>query len=383
MRVIKLTESDLTKIVSKVIREQTEEPEKQENLLLALRNFVRGKITYNDLFDMDESIEDIRVRTPRGQSLITIKLGDEDDFLEAINLSQDDMLFRNMIMSSYTHYEFNDAYTIEEEFKEGYIFEYELNDENRETLKNIALSVLPNKKIDFESEEYNKELHKILLDVFPAQIDNILSDYQMEKDYEMNTVARESIKSEFDDKLEEIGVELGTDNNEVTITIADLFSEALQLNLFNESAQEMAIKIISNKLGSNIGGWQDNSYEYQDSSKFDKESFNREVARQFEKIIEILEEESDTEYTIKDYLDFRNRVESKFKIRTWYETPKDKDIIFSINGFEPSSMKVMLTVKDRGTQLPKDITLKDIKMDEEQFIQFLHQPSLFKLEDMY
>jgi len=378
MRVIKLTESDLTKIVNKVIREQTEEPEKQENLLLALRNFVKGKITYNDLFEVDESIDDIRVRTPRGQSLITIKLGDKEYFLEAINLSQDDMWFRDMVMSPYSTYEFNDAYTIEEDFKEGYIFEYALNDENRDKLKVIASSVLPNKEVDFESDEYRQTLHKILLDAFPTQIDYILNDYQIEKDYEMNAVAREAIKSEFDDKLEEIGVELGGDNNEVTITIADLFSEALQLNLFNESAQEMAIEIISNKLGSNIGGWLDNSYEYQDSSKFDKESFNREVARQFEKIIEILEEKSDTEYTIKDYLDFRNRVESKFKIRTWYETPKDKEIIFSINGFEPSSMTVMLTVKDRGTKLTKEI-----KMDEEQFTQFLYQPSLFKLEDMY
>jgi hypothetical protein len=41
-------------------------------------------------------------------------------------------------------------------------------------------------------------------------------------------------------------------------------------------------------------------------------------------------------------------------------------------------MKIILTVKDRGTQL-----LKDIKLDEENFQQFLYQPSLFKLEDMY
>jgi hypothetical protein len=378
MKVIKLTESDLTRIVSKAIREQAEEPEKQENLLLALRNFVKGKITYNDLFDVDESIEDIRVRTPRGQSLITIKLGDEDYFLEAINLSRDDMWFRDMVTSPYQTYEFNDAYTIEEDFKEGYIFEYELDDENRNTLKDIALSVLPNREVDFESDEYRQELHKILLDTFPNEIDYILSDYQTEKDYEMNAVAKDAIKTEFDDKLEEIGVELAGDNNEVTMSIADLFSEALQLNLFNESAQEMVIEIISNKLGSNIGGWLDNSYEYRDDSKFDRESFNREVARQFEKIIEILEEKSDTEYTIKDYIDFRNRVESKFKIKTWYETPKDEKIIFSIKGFDPSSMTVILTLKDRGTQL-----LKDIKMNEEQFTQFLYQPSLFKLEDMY
>jgi len=380
MKVIKLTETDLIQIVNKVIKEQREDP---ENLILALRAFVKGNLTKDGLYRMDGDIDYIQTKHPLGQSLLTIKLGDKEYFLEAINLSKDDMWFRDMVMSPYSTYEFNDAYTIEEDFKQGYIFEYELNDENRNTLKDIALSVLPNDKVDFESDEYREKLHKILLDAFPTQIDYILSDYQREKDYEMNAVAREAIKSEFDDKLKEIGITLSDNNDEVTISIADLFSEALQLNLFNESAQEMVIEIISYKLGSRIGGWLDNSYEYQDFSKFDKESFNREVARQFEKIIEILEEKSDTEYTIKDYLDFRNRVESKFKIKTWYETPKDKDIIFSITGFDQSSMKVILTVKDRGTQLPKDIILKDIKMDEEQFTQFLYQPSLFKLEDMY
>jgi hypothetical protein len=380
MKVIKLTETDLIQIVNKVIREQKEDP---ENLILALRAFVKGNLTKDGLYGMDEDIDYIQTRHPLGQTLLTIKLGDKEDFLEAINLSKDDMWFRDMIMSPYSTYEFNDVYTIEEDFKEGYIFEYALNVENRDTLKSIAKSVLPNKEINLDNEEYLIELHKILLDVFPAQIDDILSDYQREKDYEMNAVAREAIKSEFDNKLEDIGITLSDNNDEVTISIADLFSEALQLNLFNERAQKMVIEIISYKLGSNIGGWLDNSYEFRDDSKFDRESFNREVSRQFEKIIEILDEKSDTEYTIKDYLDFRNRVESKFKIRTWYETPKDKEIIFSITGFDQSSMTVMLTVKDRGNQLPKDITLKDIKMDEEQFIQFLHQPSLFKLEDMY
>jgi hypothetical protein len=65
-------------------------------------------------------------------------------------------------------------------------------------------------------------------------------------------------------------------------------------------------------------------------------------------------------------------------MKTWYETPKDKDIIFAIQDFDPTKMTVQLTVKDRGTQL-----LKDITMDEENFTQFLHQPSLFKLDDMY
>jgi hypothetical protein len=65
-------------------------------------------------------------------------------------------------------------------------------------------------------------------------------------------------------------------------------------------------------------------------------------------------------------------------MKTWYETPKDKDIIFAVQDFDPTKMTVQLRVKDRETQ-----SLKDIAMDEENFTQFLYQPSLFKLEDMY
>jgi hypothetical protein len=380
MKVIKLTESDLIRLVNRVIlSEQTEEPQKEENFLLALRKFARGKLSYNDLTDMDEDIDDIRVREPRGQSLITIKLGNKKDFLESIGLSEDDAWFRDVVMSSYGNgYEFTDSYTIEEDFKEGYIFEYDLNEENTETLKGIAGRLIPNKEVNFEDDEYRKELHSLLLDIFPRELDYILSDYTIEKDNEMNQVAKESIAAEFDDKLDDMGINLSYDMDEATIVLADLFSEALQLNLYNEGAKEMVTKIISNKLGNNVGGWYENNYEYRDDSKFDKDSFNREVSRQFEKIIEKLDEESDNEYTVKDYVEFRNRVLSKFKMKTWYETPKDKDIIFSIREFDPSNMTIILTVKDKGTQL-----FKDIKMDEENFTQFLHQPSLFKLEDMY
>ena len=60
MRVIKLTESDLIRLVKKVIlTEQTDEVENDGNTLLALRNFSKGKITTNDLYDMDKTIDDI------------------------------------------------------------------------------------------------------------------------------------------------------------------------------------------------------------------------------------------------------------------------------------------------------------------------------------
>jgi hypothetical protein len=380
MRVIKLTESDLIRLVKKVIlTEQTEEVENDSNTLLALRNFSKGKITTNDLYAMDETIDDIRFKNPLGQSLITIKLGERENFLEAIGLSPDDAWFRDIVISPYGNgYEFNDTYRTEEDFKEGYIFEYDLNEENTQTLKVIASRLIPNEEVNLDDEEYRQKLHEVMLDIFPKEIDNILTDFSIEKDNEMNRVARNSIEAEFDDKLDEMGVDLSYNMEEATINIADLFSEALQLNLFNSSAQEMVTKIISNKLGNNVGGWYENNYEFRDQREFDSQSFNRTVEYQFEKIIYKMDEDSDSEYTVKDYIEFRTRVLNKFKMKTWYETPKDKDIIFSIKDFVPENMSIILTVKDRETKL-----LKDIRLDEENFQQFLYQPSLFKLEVMY
>lgn len=378
MRVIKLTESDLKRIVNKVLREQTEEPEKSENLLLALRNFAKGKLTDDDLYEMDADIEDIRLRNPLGQTVLTIKLGDKKDFLEEIGIDENDAWFRDIIFSSYNGYEFIDSYTIEEDFKEGYIFEYDLTDENLKTLKDIAVTLLPQDEFNLEDDEYIRKLHKTLLDIFPMEIDYILGDYSTEKDIEMNRVAKKTISLEFDDKIESSGIDLSYDYDEAKISIADLFSESIQLNLFNSNAREMVSKIIQNKLGGSVGGWYENSYEFRDDSEFDKESFNREVTRQFEKILEKMDEDSDTEYTIKDYIEFRGRVLSKFKMLVWYETPKDKDIIFSIRDFEPETMSVIMDVKDRGTD-----TIKNVKMSEQGFNEFLHQPSLFKFDEMY
>jgi hypothetical protein len=380
MKVIKLTETDLIKIVNKVVlKEQTDNPEKEQNLFLALRNFAKGKLTPNDLYGMDEDINNIRVRSPLGQSLITIKLGEKEDFLEEIGLSNDDMWFRDVIMSPYGNgYEFMDRYTIEDDFNDGHIFGYELNKENTETLKGIAGRLIPNKKFSFDDDEYRQELHKLINNLFPREIDYILSDYSTEMDNAMNQAAKEAIKFEFDDKLDFIGIDLGYDVDVVTITLSDLVSGAIQLSLFNSNAQEMVTKIISNVLGSNIGGWYENSYDFRDHSKFDRESFNRTVENQFEKIIDKMDEDSESEYTIKDYIEFRSRILNKFEMKTWYETPKDKDIIFSIKDFDPANMTVKLSIKERGAQL-----VKDIEMDEETFTQFLYQPSLFKLEDIY
>jgi uncharacterized protein YxeA len=382
MKVIKLTESELNHIIRRVIRtEQESDNENDETskmtTLMGFKNFFRGRIDKNDLYGIDDTIYDIYEKEPLGQSIITINFEDEKELFQELDLDEQDVWFLR-IVNGYQGYEFMDSYQVEQDFKEGYGIYYDLNEENIETLKGIATTIMPNKEFNLEDDGYKSELSNMLIDLFPNEMDYIFGDFSAEKDHEMNAVAKEVIQDEFEKPLEESGINLNYDMDEVEITLADLYMGGLQSNMFLSNAKEMVVAIMKKALGDNVGGWYENSYEFQDDSKFDSKSFNDYVATQFEKIIEKLEERSDEFFTIRDFVEFRNRIVSKYKLKTWYKTPKDENIMFIIQEFVPNKMTVKLNIKERGVN-----SIKSVDLDEEQFNNFLHQNSLFSLEDTY
>ena len=376
MKVIKLTESELNRIIKRVLQtEQESEEEPDTNLVVGLRNFSKGRISKDDLYRLDDSIDYIDVKEPLGQSVITIKFNDDKELLEDIDMDEQDVWFMQAL-NSYNGYEFMDSYQVEQDFKEGYGIYYDLNTENVETLKGIATTLLPNEEFNIESDGYKVELSRMLLDLFPDEMDYIFGDFSAEKEHEMNTVAKEAIKDEFEKPLEESGINLNDDMDEVEITLADLYLGALQLNMFNSEAKEIVAAIMKKALGSNVGGWYETSYEFQDDSKFDSKSFNNYVSTQFEKISDKLDERSDEFFTVQDFVEFRERVTSKYKLKTWYANPKDNNINFLIDSFNPGNMSVRLNVRTVDNGL-----FKQLELDEEQFNNFLHQYSLDGLEN--
>lgn len=376
MKVIKLTESELNRIINRVLQtEQESEEEPDTNLVVGLRNFSKGRISKDDLYRLDDSIYEIYQTEPLGQSIITIKFEDDKELLKDIDLDEQDVWFMSAL-NSYQGYEFMESYQVEQDFKEGYGIYYDLNEENKETLKDISSVILPNDEFNLEDDEYKVKLSEMLLDLFPNEMDYIFGDFAAEKDHEMNAVAKETIKDEFEKPLEENGINLNYDMDEVEITLADLYLGALQLNMFNSDAKEIVTAIIQKALGSNVGGWYENSYEFQDDSKFDSKSFNNYVATQFEKMSEKLEERSDEFFTIQDFVEFKNRIMSKYKLKTWYTNPKDNNINFLIDSFNPGNMSVKLNVRTVDNGL-----FKQLELDEEQFNNFLHQYSLDGLEN--
>ena len=340
----------------------------------ALRNFSKGKIDYRELEDSDESILKVKPSDPPGQSTIVINFDEDEKFFKALDISEDDLWFLNAINSHYNSYDFMDSYQIELDFKEGYIIYGELNKENSTKLKEIAELILPEEEFNMDNEDYKIKLSETLLSLFDSEMDWILGDYHTEKNSEMLETARTSIEKEINGFLESIGFIIYREYDEIATTPANLLMWSARLQLPKIDAISLFNQIIEYTGTGKLGGWSENSYEYQDYDNFDSNAFNNTVERQFDKILEKLDEDEDSGgEKIKEFLGFRNRIVKKFGINKWNKLPIDKNVGFKVEGFDRENMKVIIRIEKQYKGM------RQLKLSEENFNNLLYSPQLFDL----
>jgi len=340
---------------------------------IGLRNYTRGKIDKYELEDSDELISEVKEdRSNRGQSIVVVDFDDENKFLETIGLSEDDAWFYKVVTSYYSDYEFMDQYSVNDDFKNGYGVWYVFDEENIDLLKKIS-KIIYSKPFDIEDSDFKEGFAEKLLTNFKSEIEDILSDYQSEKNSEMQNVAHHKVKKEVNEYLERLGFELYGDGFKTTV--ANLMMLYLKENSIHLSLEEFLKKILDgDKYG--LGGWYENSYEFQNDEYFNKSSFNSYASKKLNDILEKLEN-SEEGATVQEYTQMTDRITKKFKEDKFYKLPKDpkKEIRFKIDGFEYPAMKVIVI-------LQKGFKQKKIKVSEQNFYNLLYQPSLFNLEEI-
>ena len=340
----------------------------------ALRNFSKGKIDSRELEDSDDAILKVKLSDPPGQSTIVINFDEDEKFFKALDISEDDLWFLNAINSHYNSYDFMDSYQIEQDFKEGYVIYGELNKENNKKLKDIAELILPEEEFNIDNEDYKIKLSETLLSLFDNEMDWILGDYHSEKNSEMLQTAKTSIEKEINGFLESIGFIIYREYDEIATTPANLLMWSARLQLPKIDAISLFNQIVEYSGTGKLGGWSENSYEYQDYDNFDSNAFNNTVERQFDKILEKLDEDEDSGgEKIKEFLGFRNRIVKKFGLNKWNKLPSDKSVGFKVEGFDRENMKLTIMVEKqyKGT--------RRLKLSEENFNNLLYQPQLFDL----
>ena len=339
-----------------------------------LRAFTRGKVDSRELEDSDDAILTVKLSDPLGQSTIVIDFDEDEKFFKSLDMSEDDEWFLRAINSYYNNYEFMDSYQIEEDFKQGYIIYYILNKENKEKLKEIAELILPGDEFNLDNEEYIIRLSETLLSLFEKEMDWIFGDYASEKNSEMLTTARTSIEKEINGFLESIGFTLVRDYDRISTTPANLLMWSARLQLAKIDVISLFNQIVEYSGTGRLGGWSENSYEFQDDDNFDSVSFNDSVERQFEKILEKLDEDENAGgEKIKEFLGFRGRIIKKFGLNKWHKLPSDKNVSFIVEGFDRENMKVIIRIQKQYKGM------RELKLSEENFKNLLYQPRLFDL----
>jgi hypothetical protein len=340
----------------------------------SLREFTRGKIDYRELEDSDESILKVKPSDPLGQSTIVIDFDEDEKFFKSLDISEDDRWFLNVISSHYNEYDFMDSYQIELDFKEGYIIYGELNKENSAKLKEIAELILPEEEFNMDNDDYRIKLSETLLSLFDSEMDWILGDYHTEKNSEMLQTATTSIEKEINGFLESIGFIIYREYDEIATTPANLLMWSARLQLPKIDAISLFNQIIEYTGTGRLGGWSENSYEYQDSDNFDSNAFNNTLERQFDKILEKLDEDEDSGgEKIKEFLGFRNRIVKKFGINKWNKLPVDKNVGFKVENFDRENMRVIIMIEKQYKGMRR------LKLSEENFNNLLYSPQLFDL----
>jgi hypothetical protein len=341
---------------------------------IALRNYVKGKIDGNELLDADKLFSSMRedYKTP-GQSVITVEFNNEEEFLSAMGLSDDDNWFYRVINSPYSDYEFMDWYSAKEDFESGWGLYYVLDDENKEKLSQISKAILP-MKVDFDNEKFRNQLSEKLLTNFKKETESIIQDFATERNYEGTRSARKQINEEFDDYLSQIG--FTSYNDGFKTTVGNLIMLYVKENKIHLTLEELLEGIVNS--AKIPGGWIEDVYEFMNDNEFDKDSFNSYTSRKLDDILEKIEDSADSEgVSLNDFTEMTDRVSKKFEQGKYYVLPKDpkKETRFKIEGFEYPSMKIVVN-------LQKGLKQKKIELSEDNFYNLLYQPTLFNLDEI-
>lgn len=336
----------------------------------ALRLYAKGKI---DQYELESYIPEItRVqKSPgniRGKDEIIIELNSDSDFFDIFGFSDDDAWIANSIDSGY--YEFQDYSSFEENWREGYTELEDLDKENLDKLNSISkkLVLRPFNELERGGESMQMFLEK-LKTLFPRQYENIIDYILSQSNQQIREAASDAITKDINKALQEIGFTMVSPYWKIKTTVANLIMLYASSRKMRSDLTSL-LKDMEKYVGENYGGWSDDMYSYQNYREMDWDSINRNVGWELDKILDLVEED----VKLNEFVDFYDRITSKFLPGTWYQIPKNRGYRFKIDEFDPQEMKVKVLLNKVG-----DFRSIPYKFTEEALYNFLVQYELFPI----
>ena len=354
------------------IKEQITKKLLGSNFFNQLRSFMRGEITARTLENADSLILRV-VNNEDEEPKISLDFNDFDDFLEKIGLDDDDISFYNGVSSR--GWEFRSYDSDYEDMKEGYGPFWNFDAENQKKLEYISSFLMP--KVEYkESEEYFRQIFKILYDEFGRYMDDIISEWTDAVNEQMNESAYVDVNEELIQYFKNTGLDVDLTREIVKLPVSEILKIYSEVGDSRATLKELLETYFENKRG-NLGGWYENAYDYENSGLVDMERLNRKWGDTLDTIIEKMEEEGE-EY--KRIYELYWKIKDKYDFRKVHKTPKDPNLFFQVLGIDNTTGKIQVQIltKDKDGRYDRN---KIHEFDEHHFNLFLNQPELFNILD--
>ena len=359
------------------------------NLYDALKKFQNGEITGRQLSNCDESdvIKIERETTNKGKSLVSLKFS-RYEYVDIFfntnskNSENSNSFAINQLFGSYGHldYLFLDYHGMDDsEWDDGYIYGY-FSDENKKLLKEIVKYINPVWVDKLEESSSKIDVFTNLHEMFERNISDIISSYTSYYDDSLQTGAKEYITSICCKKFETLGIykkdcltKYFTTINTI-LKIWDTYNIRKDCDSFIEFLKELTeIKNLSEEDNDLFEDY----YSYFSYENFDDKSFNGDVERELNEILEKIEDDEDKEIFKKNIEIYNKLNKLNYKFGVWYSLPEQKNYgeetnqIFRLERVNQG--KIEFLRKKRGNTFSS----KQSVMSFEDFLNYLYHPELF------
>jgi len=290
---------------------------------------------------------------------VEITFDDDDDFLEVLNVTDDDdkYMWRRFTGRGYYDYDF-DMWRYEEDFREGYIVGA-FKGENIVLTNKILSLTDPTLQLNADIVDYTP-ISKFLDAKFPDEMSDITYEYGRYNEECVSREVQKILRNETNNPFRNFGIVQKQHSYKFVTSVNILLNLYKMLNAEDEDLKGMLTLLYKTYGDKDPGGWYDLEYNVF-CDDYDEEGFQKEVTRNLEKILERVEED----FEGVDQEEYNKMLDVILKIggfNTIIELPgKNMQVFF--HRFEPRTNKLYFDVWKGNKKEQRSITnLEDLNL---------------------
>ena len=326
---------------------------------------------WRHLGSYDSLLDDIifNEKSP-GLTKITIGFSDYEEYLKLFeDLDQDDIygVINNL---DYDGYDNQDRYETQGEWGEGRIYEYYLNNENKEKVDEIV-SLLTKTPSDLSVEDRMG----LFYDNFRDAADEITNAWATIESTCVGSKIYQELLDEFGNKFFTIGIIEVHPLRRYKTTVNTLIKLFNVVGNKSQTLEELLMSIIRKFDNDSHGGY-DEMYWNTSCDDFDMVTFNGDakwyIDRVYDKIVE------GNEYKdIYEYSEIISRIKSEYGFDKWIQSKLNPDLSFRIEDIDKKTNNLILVVKGGDKAAEKR------SMSYDEFKRFETQYELFENKKIF